>query len=225
MGTVKINSSFDLNGAASGNIVLDTDKNVECPFCHIGIETQPICCLYVEGGVGVQVFLKCKRCRYAFIGYTIKGGNGYYRIVELSKGNRKAVEIEKDITELSPTFAQIYTEADIAEQEKLMQICGVGYRKALEFLIKDYLIKKYPNLKEKIEKEWLGDCISEYIEDARVKSIAQRATWLGNDETHYIRKWIDKDLKDLKTLIRITSNFIHNEILTDRYNEEMKERK
>lgn len=40
------------------------------------------------------------------------------------------------ISELSPNFCEIYNQAYIAEQTNLMQICGTGYRKSLEFLIK-----------------------------------------------------------------------------------------
>jgi len=71
-----------------------------------------------------------------------------------------------------------------------MEICGVGYRKSLEFLIKDYLIGRAPEGEgqaaavEAIKKKFLGTCIKEDIEDANIKLVAQRATWLGNDETH-----------------------------------------
>ena len=47
------------------------------------------------------------------------------------------------ISELSPNFCEIYNQAYIAEQTNLMQICGTGYRKSLEFLIKDYLISTF----------------------------------------------------------------------------------
>ncbi|MBI2652855.1 DUF4145 domain-containing protein [Candidatus Woesearchaeota archaeon] len=219
MGVIKLNY-YDLNGVLSSSIVLNTDEDVECPFCHRGIEMQPLCSLFVDDN-DVQVFMKCKRCKKAFIGYTERNRNGYYTITGFSKGNRKTIEIEKEIAELSPIFIQIYTEADIAEQEKLMQICGVGYRKALEFLIKDYLIKRNPNMAEEIKEKKLSNCINDDIENPRIKEIAKKATWLGNDETHYVRKWEDKDLKDLKTLIKITVNFIHNELLADKYNEDM----
>ena len=48
-----------------------------------------------------------------------------------------------------------------------------------------------------------------------VKSCAQRATWLGNDETHYVRKWENKNINDLKLLIRLTCNWVTNNILTE----------
>jgi hypothetical protein len=59
------------------------------------------------------------------------------------------------------------------------------------------------------------------IENSRIKDIAKRATWLGNDETHYFKKWEDKDLDDLKKLIEITVHFISMEIEADKYMEEM----
>ena len=61
----------------------------------------------------------------------------------------------------------------------------------------------------------LATCIENYVTDPRIKEIAKRATWLGNDETHYQRRWIDKDLSDLKTLIRLTLHWIEAEHLTE----------
>ena len=63
--------------------------------------------------------------------------------------------------------------------------------------------------------------IKEIIDNPRIKEIARRATWLGNDETHYFRKWDDKDLEDLKKLIQITVHFISMELGADKYIGEM----
>jgi hypothetical protein len=54
-----------------------------------------------------------------------------------------------------------------------------------------------------------------------VKACAKRAAWLGNDETHYVRKWTDKDVRDLKILITLTINWINNVLLTRKYTAEM----
>ena len=55
------------------------------------------------------------------------------------------------------------------------------------------------------------------MDDPRLKQCAERATWLGNDETHYERKWIDRDVDDLKTLIRLTVNWVESALLTEKY--------
>ena len=45
--------------------------------------------------------------------------------------------------------------------------------------------------------------------------------WLGNDEVHYTRKWEDKDIHDLKSLIMMTVSHIDLTIESDRYLKEM----
>ena len=71
----------------------------------------------------------------------------------------------------------------------------------------------------------MGSCINEDVSDERIKQVAKRATWLGNDETHYVRKWEDKDVKDLVSLIDLTIRWIESEIETKKLLESMPERK
>ena len=92
---------------------------------------------------------------------------------------------------------------------------GSATEKALEFLIKDYLIKKHPEDEAAIKAKPLGRCIDDDVEDPKTKAVAKRATWLGNDETHDQRLWIDKDLSDLKTLITLVLYWIEAEHLTE----------
>jgi hypothetical protein len=65
----------------------------------------------------------------------------------------------------------------------------------------------------------------EGTEAARVKQMARRAAWLGNDETHYSRKWEDKDLHDLKKVLELTMDWISMEELTKSVIAEMPEGK
>ena len=125
-------------------------------------------------------------------------------------------EFEANITRLSPKFEAIYNEAFQAETAGLSLLCGAGYRKALEFLVKDYL-KSIPENAEKkpeIEASPLSACIKSFVNDPKIKATAIRAAWLGNDETHYIRKWEEKDLSDLKKLIDLSLYWVSSEILT-----------
>ncbi|MNF08429.1 hypothetical protein D3C80_2088550 [compost metagenome] len=64
--------------------------------------------------------------------------------------------------------------------------------------------------------------IEGFVTNENVKQCAKRAIWLGNDETHYVRKWVDKDIKDLKLLIQITVNWIQQEVITKKLLEDMK---
>ena len=201
---------------------ISTEYALECPFCFTQIEMQPLRGIFWHDK-GLQVFLKCKKCKESFIGYTEQKEDKFH-IIGLSKGNHKTTKFNEEIRDISQLFVQIYGESEFAEQENLREICGLGYRKSLEFLIKDYLIKKYPKDEDEIKNKTRGNCIGELIDNAKIKDIAKRATWLGNDETHYLRKWEDKDLQDLKKLINITVYFISMEIEADKYVKEMEDK-
>jgi hypothetical protein len=210
-------------GGAGVERKLSLEEPLICPFCHKSIETNPLYFLEKNNSNFAEFFLRCKSCQSSFIGYAQIGSDGCFHISSLSKGKHKTKNFPSEIKEVSEKFVQIYGESEFAEQENLTEICGVGYRKALEFLIKDYLIKKFPEKEDEIKKKFLGNCISELIENSRIKEITKRATWLGNDETHYFKKWEDKDLEDLKKLIEITVHFISMEIEADKYMGEMGE--
>jgi hypothetical protein len=44
---------------------------------------------------------------------------------------------------------------------------------------------------------------------------------LGNDETHYVREWADKDLQDLKRIIKVTLHWLEMEAEHEKYESEM----
>lgn len=130
-------------------------------------------------------------------------------------------QLERELEDISPGFVEIFGQAQEAEALGLDSLVGVGYRKALEFLIKDYLISKHPNDETKIARQLLAQCIREYVTDPNIKDCADRAAWLGNDEAHYTRKWSDQDIEDLKTLLKLTRYWLSSEFLTAEYRDRM----
>mgnify|MGYP000830762980 CR=1 FL=1 len=124
-------------------------------------------------------------------------------------------EFEQKILNISSNFVTIYNQSEKAESEHLNEIAGAGYRKSFEFLIKDYCIfKKNYDEKEsaKISKMPVVQVIEKYIDNPNIKNPAKIASWLGNDEVHYLRKYSDKDVQDLKILIETTVAFISYEL-------------
>ncbi|WP_339803961.1 DUF4145 domain-containing protein [uncultured Marinobacter sp.] len=130
-------------------------------------------------------------------------------------------QLERGLEDISPGFVEIYAQVQEAEALGLDSLVGVGYRKALEFLIKDYLISKNPDDEHKISRMLLAQCIRKYVTDPNIKDCADRAVWLGNDEAHYVRKWSDRDIEDLKTLLKLTRYWLSSEFLTAEYRERM----
>ena len=193
-------------------------RPIECPYCHkmqIPIFYNGIlkddnnCFIYAQ-----CTNEDCKMCHVLMYNFSSR------KLELIKQSSPKVREFSKTIKELSESFCSIYNDAYAAEQMNLTEITGVGYRKSLEFLIKDYLIQKYPDDKDDIKKKFLGNCIDD-INSERIKEIARRATWLGNDETHYVRKWEDKDITHLKKLIELTVHWIEDEIDSERIIREM----
>jgi hypothetical protein len=185
----------------------------ECPHCHHKITPIPIIATSrVDAKRETSAVLQCpnKSCSNLFIALYLLGQ--FKRIISIQN---KTHTFSDTINQISPKFVSIYNEAYQAEQYGLNEICGVGYRKSFEFLIKDFLSQIEPDSVEKFQRITLGQCIKNHIKEKRIQDIAERAVWLGNDETHYIRKWNDKDLNDLKTLMKVSLHFIEMEILAN----------
>lgn len=196
----------------------------KCPFCHLAISPEPIFAMRNSFTQNLEVFFGCPstKCRRSFIGYYESDSYyGYRYLGKTIKGNIEVQDFSDHINSISSLFVTIYNEAYFAEQHNLFEICGVGYRKALEFLIKDYCIKKHPDQEELIKSKMLGPVIQEFVNDERIKTVAKRAVWLGNDETHYVRKWENKTLEDMKKLIALTVHWIEMEELTNSFSEDM----
>jgi len=206
-----------------GEILLNDLPSV-CPNCHHSMIPHPLFGHYMHENL-FEIFLFCPNtnCNEAFIANYGRNNRGWYFNGKTSIGTLIGKQFSESITTISADFVAIYNESFIAEQQNLFEICGVGFRKALEFLIKDYLIISLPEKKEQIESKLLGQCIKDYVYDSRVKSVAKRAAWIGNDETHYIRKWEGKNLSDLKILIDLTVHWIEMELLTATFEKEMPE--
>lgn len=196
----------------------------ECPFCHKSI-TPRICQGFQKNKTLEIVYRcpdsKCGRIFTSFYQYEVEKGFWKYVYKSSSVGTFVEKEFSENIRELSNNFVGIYNQASKAESLNLNHIAGIGFRKALEFLIKDYLISKNPDKEENVKKKFLGKCIKEDIDNVNVKEMAERATLIGNDETHYVRKWKDKDINDLKLLINVTLHWINMELLTEQYKNEM----
>lgn len=201
----------------------------QCPRCHRSIEPISIHATVMEGLNRSQVNWRCPspKCQELFITtYSSNPPNSqryYLTDIEPRKGQRQSWP--DCIKTLSPMFVTIYDQAIEAETMNLDQLLGMGLRKALEFLITDYVISEDPMETEKIYKIYLSERIKKYITDTRIKDCAKRAVWLGNDETHIIKQWEAMDIKNLKELIKLTVNYIDSELTTKEYIASMPEGK
>ncbi|MBI5267915.1 MAG: DUF4145 domain-containing protein [candidate division Zixibacteria bacterium] len=137
--------------------------------------------------------------------------------------HRRNEVFTESVRSISPRFVTIYNQARTAEENGLSEVAGCGFRRSIEFLVKDYLLfdnKDSGADEEGVKTAHLADCIKK-IDDERVRAIARKATWLGNDETHYLRKFEDFDLQNLKELIKLTAYWIDAKETAKKYDQDL----
>ncbi len=223
-----------------GDQVIDVPKLVlvDCPLCYIPNITFPTTWQPFKLSNDTATMLKfpffalstCGNCREVVTFLLIKPEQN--SIEQEGEENSEEPELElylqpapqshnnfdEHIIGLSPGFIEIYNQAIVAEKIGLNHLSGVGYRKALEFLIKDFLIKKLfvdeEAKKEDVKTMTLYKAVKE-LPSQRMKMVAKRAVWLGNDETHYHQIW-ERAIERLKELINIIVADLSAELLAQR---------
>lgn len=214
------------DGTKFGNQSREVDRFPdECPICHKKIVPE----FFTTGFENVklrylEVFIRCNsvECMRSFIalypldhGLSAAKNSRVYRFDRCVPSEPEGKVVSEAVATLSPSFVNIWKQAHSAEALGLDEIAGPGYRKGLEFLIKDYAISLTSKDEEKgdIKNLLLQSVIKKYLGGDKLRVVSSRAAWLGNDETHYERRWVGKDLQDLKRLIEATEHFIAMEKL------------
>lgn len=165
---------------------------------------------------GVSAALACPSCHRLFVIQLSDDINyGTFPIISAAPQFPPTHTFDPALSDVSEQFVEIFHQAEAAEAFNLTQITGIGYRKALEFLIKDYSIRLHPEQSDSIKSAPLSQCIEKYIDHAKIKATAKAAAWIGNDESHYIRKWDNRDIADLKKFIMACSNWILSDLAYD----------
>ncbi len=219
---IKLNNIID-----SRDSYLIYEEEKICPICKANISPKFISSVLhknLSGNPHVSIHNYCTGCSSAFItDYDVylssksSSAYDYYYVtcVVSSEPNRfKEKLFDEHINNLSPSFVKIYNQALAAECSGLDEIAGLGYRKALEFLIKDFSTSEHKDEEEKIKSMPLSACIKNYIDDPRIKILAEKSAWIGNDEAHYIRKQENRDVSDMKNFITATVYFISMVLIT-----------
>lgn len=213
------------------NIQLDNGRSAQvtvlpdsCPICGFGVSPSFVTALFTRREDEFDAVFVCPKtnCKKMFIAsYWKNFQTSFYYLGAVLPQIPKVESVAIEVAEISPQFVEIFKQAAQAEAYGLGEVAGVGYRKSLEYLVKDYCTAQHPDKEEDIKKRPLAQVIEGFVLNENVKQCAKRAVWLGNDETHYVRKWVDKDIKDLKLLLKITVNWIQQEVITKKLLEDM----
>lgn len=190
------------------------DSPNECNWCGKGIESAHVfsCELPIINYAPRQIFslFRCPACNMCMMVEYQDEGRSFRRLGILPNPTDKC-QFSSYINEISPNFTNIYNQAYQAEMNGFNLICGSGYRKSLEFLVKDYAIFQHPDKESDIVSSPLSQCISEYISNTDIQAIAKASAWIGNDEVHYSKKHPDYSFEDLKAFIESIVSYIDME--------------
>lgn len=198
----------------------DVELPDTCPVCHKGGAQIQLGPAFMIGERYFRAVFRCPMndCSNVYFATYLPGQPS--TLLRTEPGMPEPYEVSERIQGLSPKFAPIVRQAHKADQDGLDLIAGPGYRKALEFLVKDYLInfkfKDDSGNQDLVRKSLLGVCIK-MLPGAALQKLAARCTWIGNDETHYEPKFPEYDLNDVKALLRLTVREVDNELEADEY--------
>jgi len=215
------------------------DPNI-CPHCHItntpherwNITTKDTDNIPTVISVWQCSNSKCKKIFVAqykyenntfvfkrFLNGLPKGPDWPKPILELKTG-----DLDETGKPLQSKFIKTYLQSLEAENYGLDELAGMGYRKAIEYLVKDWAIQNNPDKIEKIKNSWLGAVIKEYYE-GDLKEILERATWLGNDQAHYNKLFDEYDIGILKELIALIMVELDRQYKKEHYIKTIQKRK
>ena len=168
-------------GTTGNNGMVKVDKIPnECPLCHVTAKPQ-----YLPSSTPthtsdwLEVYFRCSACghhftaNYKFEG--LSGQNQNYLYKDCRPQNPVPAKFDDDIAALSPRFVNIVGQAAEAEARSLDEIAGPGYRKALEFLVKDYAIRLNSADREKIKSLAFASVITTYLQGDKLPVVSSRA--------------------------------------------------
>lgn len=204
---IKINKHFDNTGYCNFNC------NEICPYCNKAIFPEIKTASFSNKKNYANCIMSCPACSEEFFVKFRRDETrasfvyDYYEVLPFPKPQ---INLPADFQELFPEFYKIYLEAAQAESYNLLEICGMGYRKALEALVKQYATELFPEQAEAIQNEMLMPTIKRFA-SPKIITLATAATWLGNDHAHLVTKHPDYDLEALKTFINVLCQYIQSE--------------
>ena len=176
------------------------EKPATCPHCGYGTDAtfQSKAVHDFNGKKLLVATCKCTSCQKTFM-FAVEGGDTATSSCSCIYPAPSSSEYFNDkLSAISERFIIIYNQALRAEFNGDYELAATGMRSALEILIKDYAIKELNQPKEEVAKKDLFKAISEYLKQPELISTADVIRILGNDYTHYDRKYPQHDFELLK---------------------------
>lgn len=181
-----------------------------CPHCHREILPNVIT-EYCDDTSG-SLFCNCDLCKKTFLIYVEK-------LYKSPKKNNIVIyprsidylNLSDIIYQISSRFVDIYNQAMITNNMKLNLVSGPAFRKAFEYLVKDYAIYKNPKSANKIKSYKVIKVINEFLNFEPLNLLLEASNIIGNDETHYEKRYDELSVEELIQFINSIIKYIDYE--------------
>lgn len=177
-----------------------------CPYCGMGVDAPILKKDTYALNSGHRLLVancRCTSCEKIFF-FTYEYCSDAQDFVPVTYPSVSFTPYSNEILEtISPRFIDMYNQALLAEFNSNYELAAIGYRSALEFLIKDYAINELGKKASEVSSKKLCDSIGIYLHQEELVKTADVVRILGNDFTHYQRKYPEHDFKLLKKYMDI----------------------
>lgn len=188
---------------------------IVCPYCGAYVQPaqQNSIGVAYNGGLIIVVTFKITCCNKLFFSTFERTGSSGHVDLLYTYPMYQLDTLPNAIYDISERFVELYKQANYAESMNFFELAGTGYRNALEVLIKDYAITELNHPEEEVVKKKLHKAIELYLPNVRLANSADVIRVLGNDNTHYERRYKDIDFSILKQYLEIFIKAIETEYL------------
>ncbi|HAR6696907.1 TPA: hypothetical protein O5S09_001707 [Staphylococcus aureus] len=192
-----------------------------CPYCD-QVQT-PI----VKSSSGLEqnesvfsVIFICNECNQHFLKQYKKNvrfsGEEQTAYPVYFKYEKTTEYFSETLKECSPEFIKIYSQLIIAEKHNLNDLLKLGYRKAIEQLVWDYLIKFGNKTENSLQKKSFSDRIN-LLDLPQRQWLSDLIAWIGNDGAHPYQRHETLTIEDMKRLSSIVITNIETLIEQHKY--------
>jgi len=185
-------------------------KPMICPHCGIGTDGifKQHATLELTRALAVVVTYKCTDCEHIFLCVYLRNNENPQDSNAVCLYPQAILEqVNPELREISETFVDMYDAAQRAENVGDTRLAAIGYRTALEYLIKDYAIKELKENETEVGKKKLIHCIKDYLDDEGLIKSSDVVRILGNDFTHFIQDYPELDFSVFKCYLDIFMTF------------------
>jgi hypothetical protein len=203
-------------GSSDHQFRFSLSKPMLCPYCEAfedGVRNSS--CLFNLGSneyFGV-VSYSCSHCKKRYlVVYKISPNKKTTEVASIVPSIHQNYE-NKTIAGVSPRFIEIYNQALLAENSGSLELAAIGYRAALEILVKDFAVQELKKQTDEVIKKSLCTAIGEYLEQQELVASADVVRILGNDYAHYERKYPEHDFDLLKRYMGLFIKLVETKLL------------